>query len=596
MRSTTMRGVALALSVALAVVCVPVGAYGASAQTATKVITTGDLTCVTFATSSVGYAATSNGVIMKTSDAGATWSQVRSVDGKYFTGVAFWDALSGIAVTQGREVIGTDDGGATWTTRNSDLTSGTAYPEEIRVNGVAAVPGKPTQVSLAGGDPDPSDSTLIPEQVRHTEMLSPPAGSYWWVRERFCDYYIDPPEEYNPPGYYGEGEFFAIDYADSTHGWAVGADYMPSETTSSMAATVDGGATWKRRYLGRATVLKAVSFATTSTGVTTSADGRVFVTSDGGTTWSEGSSGVSVSLNGVAMLDATHGWAVGDDGVILATADGGVTWTSVPSGTARDLLAVTTVGSLAVAVGRQGTVVTLGEPPDVTAPVITSLSSSTHPSQGTWYADGDPAFSWVATDASGVAGYSYVLDHDPSTTPPPTGMDAATSKSYTGVADGVWHFHVRAVDTAGNWGPAEHVEVWIDTTPPETSCDAEPVYVTTATVTLTATDTASGVAETRWVLDGTPGVAETPGVDTTLSVSAEGSHTLQYASQDNAGNRESTRTVSFTIDRSAPDVTLIAGDDRIQTAILAAETAFPSGADTVVIATAFNWPDALGGA
>lgn len=40
----------------------------------------------------------------------------------------------------------------------------------------------------------------------------------------------------------------------------------------------------------------------------------------------------------------------------------------------------------------------------------------------------------------------------------------------------------------------------------------------------------------------------------------------------------------------------VAGDDRIGTAIEAARLAYPDGASTVVITTAYNWPDALAGA
>ena len=40
----------------------------------------------------------------------------------------------------------------------------------------------------------------------------------------------------------------------------------------------------------------------------------------------------------------------------------------------------------------------------------------------------------------------------------------------------------------------------------------------------------------------------------------------------------------------------VAGADRIETAIKAAQLAYPEGASTVIITTAFNWPDALGGA
>lgn len=40
----------------------------------------------------------------------------------------------------------------------------------------------------------------------------------------------------------------------------------------------------------------------------------------------------------------------------------------------------------------------------------------------------------------------------------------------------------------------------------------------------------------------------------------------------------------------------IAGADRIETAIAASRKAYPDGADTVIVATSQNWPDALGGA
>ena len=40
----------------------------------------------------------------------------------------------------------------------------------------------------------------------------------------------------------------------------------------------------------------------------------------------------------------------------------------------------------------------------------------------------------------------------------------------------------------------------------------------------------------------------------------------------------------------------VAGTDRIETAVAASKLAFPNRASTVVIATASNWPDALGGA
>ena len=52
--------------------------------------------------------------------------------------------------------------------------------------------------------------------------------------------------------------------------------------------------------------------------------------------------------------------------------------------------------------------------------------------------------------------------------------------------------------------------------------------------------------------------------------------------------------VSWTAAEADP-VIPIAGEDRFETAVKASQAAFPTGADTVVIATGRNWPDALGG-
>lgn len=76
-----------------------------------------------------------------------------------------------------------------------------------------------------------------------------------------------------------------------------------------------------------------------------------------------------------------------------------------------------------------------------------------------------------------------------------------------------------------------------------------------------------------------------------------GTDTFTYRAYD--GQAYSTyATVTIVVnDPSEPSVTSIEGADRIKTAIKASAKAFSDGsAKTVVIATAYNWPDALGGA
>ncbi|MBM4087050.1 MAG: hypothetical protein FJ272_19855, partial [Planctomycetes bacterium] len=127
----------------------------------------------------------------------------------------------------------------------------------------------------------------------------------------------------------------------------------------------------------------------------------------------------------------------------------------------------------------------------------------------------DARFEFSCRDDSGIAGFSYILDQKQNTQPdttvdevepvtekesesvkageresgasvplarPAAGTAAPRSairtpqseiswaaKSYRGLTDGRWFFHIRALDGAGNWGPANHYEVVIDTKPPSVS-------------------------------------------------------------------------------------------------------------------------------
>ena len=104
---------------------------------------------------------------------------------------------------------------------------------------------------------------------------------------------------------------------------------------------------------------------------------------------------------------------------------------------------------------------------DTVAPSQPAISSLTHPNPSAWYSSNDPAFEWsTPSDTSGIAGYSYVLSNSPFTDPDETIDGLGNSVTYFDVPDGVWYFHVRARDNAGNWGQASVYAVQIDSLPP----------------------------------------------------------------------------------------------------------------------------------
>jgi hypothetical protein len=64
-----------------------------------------------------------------------------------------------------------------------------------------------------------------------------------------------------------------------------------------------------------------------------------------------------------------------------------------------------------------------------------------------------PIMRWAATDTTGIQAYSYILDQNPFTMPEETSLGQATAKQFERPEPGLWYFHLRAQDGAGNWGP-----------------------------------------------------------------------------------------------------------------------------------------------
>ena len=88
----------------------------------------------------------------------------------------------------------------------------------------------------------------------------------------------------------------------------------------------------------------------------------------------------------------------------------------------------------------------------------------------------------------------------------------------------------------------------LDTTPPVTTATLEgdlsgDVYISDVTVTLTATDDNSGVNYTKYKVDGGAWMTYTD----PFVVSGNGEHTVAFYSVDNAGNVETEKSVTFTI-------------------------------------------------
>jgi hypothetical protein len=207
--------------------------------------------------------------------------------------------------------------------------------------------------------------------------------------------------------------------------------------------------------------------------------------------------------------------------------------------------------------------------PDTTAPTGLTLVTSPSHALSTTTSTSTVTMNWdTATDTSLVS-YSYIFDHEASTTPDvlPEVNDTTVTTSLT---NGTWYFHVRATDSAGNGGDTVHYGPFTILVPDTTLPSIPTLSVTkSATSTLllswiSTDDTAVAgyaysVSTSSTALPGSS--VDTSATSTTVTLS-DGDYYVAVASFDTSGNESAIATSGpFTIDSLAPQITLLGQSD-----------------------------------
>ncbi|MDX3570750.1 OmpL47-type beta-barrel domain-containing protein [Streptomyces sp. ID05-47C] len=200
-------------------------------------------------------------------------------------------------------------------------------------------------------------------------------------------------------------------------------------------------------------------------------------------------------------------------------------------------------------------VVSEGSGEDTTAPQTSARVSGVQNAQGEYV--GAASVTVAATDETGGSGVDriqYAVDATGDWIPytAPVVVDRAGGHT----------IRYRAFDKAGNVSAEKTVAFTVvppasdDTTPPETSAtvsgeqNADGTYVDMATVTVTASDTGSGVDRIQY----TVGEATDDWISYTAPVMVHqvGTHTVRYRAVDKAGNAAAVKSVTFTVVAAPP--------------------------------------------
>jgi len=260
--------------------------------------TTERLRDVVFVDSANGWAVGDSGVILHTSNGGSSWQQQTSISAENLDAVSFVDTKHGWIVGPPDSVLHTSDGGKSWSEQ--------PLPKYVGV--MKAVAFVDSKTGWAGGWGNTG------------HIFKTVDGGSTWVHQ--------PTKQLTVNAYH---TMFAL---DANNVWALGGPGFVYTSCYESIRSSNGGATWQGPTQGfQETWIRDVSFANKNDGwavphtlcakAMPTADGCVAYTNDGGVTWN--AQPAPSHFNSIDFIDANTGWAVGGMGRIYHTTNGGHT-------------------------------------------------------------------------------------------------------------------------------------------------------------------------------------------------------------------------------------------------------------------------------
>ena len=254
-----------------------------------------------------GYQVGDGGLILKTTDGGGTWRQLRSNTLATLTSVSF-DGPDGCAVGTNGTVVVTADAGLTWL----NAPSGT----DSHLLGLTFAPDGQTGWAVGYRYDD------VAREYLSIILKTADGGSSWGVQKQDIS-----------------GILHAVASLGSTYVVAAGGTETSAETDSLVLSTTNGGTTWAPEIVNSDAMLQAVSFVGdvgivavggSHTSTPSSAYRGVVLTSTLNGTWNEATQTAPTAewLFGVTVQNLGNMFVWGANSVVLRSTNGGATWTA----------------------------------------------------------------------------------------------------------------------------------------------------------------------------------------------------------------------------------------------------------------------------
>jgi photosystem II stability/assembly factor-like uncharacterized protein len=229
-----------------------------------------------------------SGVLLHTVDGGASW-QTHRVKASGQLSVDFADSTHGWLQSTRRHLWRTVDGGATWRLVTTRLPSANFWASDLRFT-------------------DTSHGWLEDNSTGVQVWRTSDGGAKWRRVFRAAD---------------SRGTWGTLVPTDSTHAWL--AEQVFSDTpfdagnVTYLQRTGDGGASWSRTCIGSTPVSALAANGDTLIGIGGAGPSR---STDGGATWTSGVSAAGYSFTAAQAVGPSDVWATDANGALLHTTDG----------------------------------------------------------------------------------------------------------------------------------------------------------------------------------------------------------------------------------------------------------------------------------
>jgi len=293
-----------------------------------------DYNSVVFLNSTTGFAATNGGIVLKTTDAGSTWSStdLSTASGWVFQKIFFLNDQEGWIVgsvsTTGL-AFKTTDGGKTWTKHTSSaLTSlRSVFFRNNNLGWTVAADGKIAKTT-DGGTTWVNKTSGVTTQLNVVYFTSDLIGFVFGAGGTIKKT-TDGGETWSSVTS-NVSDIASVQFLSTTLGYCAGA-------SNSIAKTTDGGNTWTAQTSPSSSAnYTDIFFANENVGFiyrdAATSSASVYKTTDGGATWTKPYiTSPQIGATCLWFFSESNGLAFGRKGGICKTTDGAINWSKISS-------------------------------------------------------------------------------------------------------------------------------------------------------------------------------------------------------------------------------------------------------------------------